>query len=445
MFLSSLFLIACFDFALFFSCFLLFCDRLDEMSKPRSRDGKAKSALNSSADNLLEDEMEITESVTSKGNTVVKKDGKQQPQPNTKGVAVLRPPLVDEHEEESSALSNRESPASSVQDNVVKSSLALLKTRTLRGRTRTPRENPLSSKNEDNAIPAFFPPEKTENDNGKFGFTTSSVSVTQQTKQASKPLSQTSQLDDRRYSSSRKPVVSQYSEEEDEEEDDQYEREEDDNFDEDDNQYGKSSYDFEAAAEEEGDADALYTGPKIECSLCGRSFAEKPFQIHSKICKKVFASKRKVFDSSKKRIEGIPELKEVLEKTRKSSNKGLSKQNSRNDSTMSVPAANNSNASKWKEQSKQFRMAMQAARQFASGSDDADVLVGGAPASVPYVDPSFIQCPNCERRFNGKAAERHIPLCKNIRAKPSVLKKGSGSSTSSTKLSSTSTTTTNRR
>jgi hypothetical protein len=415
------------------------------MSKPRSRDGKAKAMLNSSSDNLLDDDMlDTTEPVNTKAKTV-KKDGKQQQQqPNTKGVAVIRPPVVEEPEEEST-FSNHESPASSVQDNVVKSSLALLKTRTLRGRTRTPRENPLSSKNEDDPSgPAFFPPERVDNDTGKFSYTTSSAAIAQQTKPSVKPLSQTSEIDQRRHNFSYK-AEPHYSEVEEEEEEDHYEREEDDDFNEEDdnNHHGRNGYDFEAAEEEEDDAGAIYTGPKIECSLCGRSFAEKPFQIHSKICKKVFASKRKVFDMSKKRIEGIPELKEVLEKTRKSANKGLSKQNSKTASTMSLPTANNSNASKWKEQSKQFRMAMKAARQFTSGSDDADVAAGGAPA-VPYVDPSFIQCPNCERRFNEKAAERHIPLCKNIRAKPSVLKKGTGSSTSSTKLSST-TTPSNRR
>ena len=35
-------------------------------------------------------------------------------------------------------------------------------------------------------------------------------------------------------------------------------------------------------------------------------------------------------------------------------------------------------------------------------------------------------CPNCGRKFNSKAAERHIPLCKNIKAKPKVLIRGSG-------------------
>jgi hypothetical protein len=41
-------------------------------------------------------------------------------------------------------------------------------------------------------------------------------------------------------------------------------------------------------------------------------------------------------------------------------------------------------------------------------------------------DPSFIPCPHCGRRFNEQAAERHIPKCKSIIAKPKALSKGGG-------------------
>ena len=50
---------------------------------------------------------------------------------------------------------------------------------------------------------------------------------------------------------------------------------------------------------------------------------------------------------------------------------------------------------------------------------------GGAPiASAP--DPSLILCPHCGRRFNETAAERHIPKCQDIRAKPSRRMAGAG-------------------
>ena len=37
-----------------------------------------------------------------------------------------------------------------------------------------------------------------------------------------------------------------------------------------------------------------------------------------------------------------------------------------------------------------------------------------------------VQCPHCSRRFNAQAAERHIPKCVDIKAKPNRLKGGSG-------------------
>ena len=46
------------------------------------------------------------------------------------------------------------------------------------------------------------------------------------------------------------------------------------------------------------------------------------------------------------------------------------------------------------------------------------------PPSAP--DPSLIPCPNCGRSFGEQAAERHIPKCASIRAKPTMLKKGAG-------------------
>jgi len=37
---------------------------------------------------------------------------------------------------------------------------------------------------------------------------------------------------------------------------------------------------------------------------------------------------------------------------------------------------------------------------------------------VQEIDPSLVQCPHCERRFNEKAADRHIP---QVRAKPACV------------------------
>jgi hypothetical protein len=53
----------------------------------------------------------------------------------------------------------------------------------------------------------------------------------------------------------------------------------------------------------------------------------------------------------------------------------------------------------------------------SGGGDD------GAPA--PY-DDDLVPCPHCQRRYSEKAAERHIPQCKDIKAKPARLVRGGG-------------------
>ncbi len=57
------------------------------------------------------------------------------------------------------------------------------------------------------------------------------------------------------------------------------------------------------------DQDAFDNGgaddDRIECNTCGRKFAEEALLKHSKICKKVFVQKRKVFDVKKVREEAI--------------------------------------------------------------------------------------------------------------------------------------------
>ena len=70
---------------------------------------------------------------------------------------------------------------------------------------------------------------------------------------------------------------------------------------------------------------------------------------------------------------------------------------------------------------------MKAAREFSKAQ------AAGGPLPPPVIsapDPSLIPCPHCGRKFNSKAAERHIPQCQNIQAKPTMLKRGTGVSAS---------------
>jgi hypothetical protein len=66
---------------------------------------------------------------------------------------------------------------------------------------------------------------------------------------------------------------------------------------------------------------------------------------------------------------------------------------------------------------------MKAAREFAKAKAEGKPL---PPPVASAPDPSLVPCPHCGRTFNQKAAERHIPQCQNIKAKPSALKRGAG-------------------
>ena len=56
-------------------------------------------------------------------------------------------------------------------------------------------------------------------------------------------------------------------------------------------------------------------------------------------------------------------------------------------------------SAKWKEQSNAFREAMKAARE--------------GKAAPPTADSSLIPCSFCGRKFNDKAAAKHIPFCES--------------------------------
>lgn len=201
------------------------------------------------------------------------------------------------------------------------------------------------------------------------------------------------------------------------------------------------------------------SGPQVECPTCGRHFNAGPFEKHVKICEKVFIKKRKAFDSTKMRIQDNPELIKTYAKTKKEEDKAARKgavnvdrqaamnTNKANamgnrgmpmeeDFIVSKPKKRMGAAAQeqpisggagaapvWKQQSNAFREAMKAARAVKKAQETGAPLPPVVPSGP---DPSLIPCPHCNRRFNAKAADRHIPQCQKIIAKPSTLKRGSG-------------------
>ncbi|CAD8123513.1 unnamed protein product [Paramecium sonneborni] len=133
--------------------------------------------------------------------------------------------------------------------------------------------------------------------------------------------------------------------------------------------------------EEDDDADLQ------ECPEgCGRRFKENALDKHIKVCKKVFQSKRKEFNSKAHRQVYQEQAK--LEKQGQVKDKIIEKKKQ---------VAQNGDP-KWKKQSEAFRQMINAAKS------------GGTVDIQPQDD--LVECPACGRKFSEQAAERHIPGCK---------------------------------
>jgi len=150
------------------------------------------------------------------------------------------------------------------------------------------------------------------------------------------------------------------------------------------------------------------------CSLCGRKFNEKALVKHSKICAKASA-KRKVFNMQENRVDA--EALKLVKEAEKNGGKKKAEEEA---------AKKKEKAALWKAQSSALRDAMSANKEIAKAKKEGRDLSTLPPPKASAPDPSLVQCPHCSRRFNATAAERHIPKCNDIKAKPKMLKRGTG-------------------
>ncbi|XP_050805865.1 zinc finger C2HC domain-containing protein 1B [Gopherus flavomarginatus] len=125
----------------------------------------------------------------------------------------------------------------------------------------------------------------------------------------------------------------------------------------------------------------------LACETCGRHFAQDVLLRHEPICRKVFNKKRKTFNSLKQRLQGteIPSVKK-----------------------QPPPKKQPEKKSNWRQLHEDFN-AIQSAKQVAKAMKEGRPLPLPPP---PSINPDYIQCPYCLRRFNEAAAERHISFCK---------------------------------
>ncbi|XP_054827853.1 zinc finger C2HC domain-containing protein 1B [Eublepharis macularius] len=130
----------------------------------------------------------------------------------------------------------------------------------------------------------------------------------------------------------------------------------------------------------------------VPCDTCGRHFVQDALLRHQPICRKVFNKKRKPFNSLKQRLQGT----EILTVKRK------------------PPPKNQEKKSNWRQQHENFITAIRAAKLASIAMKEGRPL---PPPPPPTINPDYIQCPYCMRRFNEAAAERHINFCKEQAAR----------------------------
>lgn len=158
-----------------------------------------------------------------------------------------------------------------------------------------------------------------------------------------------------------------------------------------------------------------------ECRFCGRRFATDRLGVHEDICGKTGKKKRKIFDSTKHRVQGTELETYVIPGGKKVPSKKINTnhQDRKHSSKLGAPPKNN-----WRRTHEEFIAAIRAAKQaqnyVAQGGKLSDL-----PPPPPSSNPDYVQCPHCGRKFNEGAAQRHIPKCATYQFnKPKGVQKG---------------------
>ncbi|CAO1429655.1 unnamed protein product [Diamesa tonsa] len=139
----------------------------------------------------------------------------------------------------------------------------------------------------------------------------------------------------------------------------------------------------------------------VRCSVCKRNFAEDRIEKHQVICFKSKTKKRRVYDSTKSRVVGT-EAETYLKKPIHAKA-----------APAKAATTNHPKKENWRSKHEDFIKTIRAAKEMqaylAKGGKLSDL-----PPPPPSVNADYVECPYCNRRFNSSAADRHIPICKNM-------------------------------
>ncbi|KAL8429266.1 hypothetical protein Efla_005543 [Eimeria flavescens] len=163
------------------------------------------------------------------------------------------------------------------------------------------------------------------------------------------------------------------------------------------------------------DANAGDEPPEIqECPYCHRTFASKSFEKHVNVCVKVFFTRRKQYDMSRKRLASVIEEAGVTAHSTLQRTRG---------GTARTKELERPREKKWQRESAQFRAAMRMAR----ACDPREI----AEAEAIFAKCSDMgvnrQCQHCGRTFGrDEALEKHEGVCQRMFKNGRGLRKGGG-------------------
>lgn len=155
------------------------------------------------------------------------------------------------------------------------------------------------------------------------------------------------------------------------------------------------------------------------------------------ICKKMKSKKRPTFDSKQQRIifdeNGQPvqppqtptssTTSTETSATRRSRVKGkLGATSGSNTDSEAESTKNGVKKTNWREQHQEFIRTVRAARGVNvdkpdSGSKTTKIAEDGSVIETKKVPAGYVTCPHCDRNFNKGAADRHIPWCRDQKAR----------------------------
>ena len=146
------------------------------------------------------------------------------------------------------------------------------------------------------------------------------------------------------------------------------------------------------------------------CGSCGRKFAKDRLLVHMRICGR--EKKRRVFNMTKVRVRGTEAEAFVASKPSLGVASTLI---SHGAAKMASSSNNKGDSSNWRQKHNEFIAAIRYAKRASKAEREGGRLPTPPPASL---NPDYVQCPFCLRRFNETAATRHIPKCKDTVNRP---------------------------